>query len=379
MNNLLFLDHDALFMYDPNLIKNKKYPEYFSYYSIIKPYNEYYRSRIEYKDSLSPWKLEPTQFPVPQLPTTKLDFTDTVDETALGISKLIDRGRTAYLFWSGGIDSTMIAVALLKNLTASQLDQVCFVLTSTSIEEYPSFYKKYLKDLRHVHLEWADMANFVAKLDLKNTLIVNGEGADQIIGYTPSFNLFYQNPDFVTKPWTNHKDFIVGNFRKAGMSPEHEDNILDTIASTARIAGVEIDSIYDFYRWINYNFKFDSVMFRSIPFISEKIESTQDFAYFVKNCYFNFFAETKMQQWALTSDITEKLDFDRKLIKYAYKKYIYDFDNNEMYFMKKRKSHSWTPTKVTDSIPRHFAFDKNYQRYSILDRSTRQQLKQLFL
>jgi asparagine synthetase B (glutamine-hydrolysing) len=364
-------------MYDPALISNKKYSEYFSYYSMIKPYNEYYKSRIEYKDFPSPWKLEPTQFPVPQVPVTKIDFDDTVDEIALSIAKHIDQGKTAYLFWSGGIDSTMIAVSLLKNLTAAQLGQVCFVLTSTSIEENPSFYKKYIKDLPQIHTEWAGIADFIASLDLTKTLIVNGEGADQLIGYTPSFNLFYQDPGFIVQPWIQNKDFIINNFRKSGLKPEYEDNILDVITTTAKIAGVDIDNIYNFYRWINYNFKFDSVMFRSVPFVSEKIKSTQDFAYFVKNCYFNFFAETKMQQWALSSDITEKLDFDRKLIKYAYKKYIYEFDKNEMYFMKKRKRFSWIPTRETDSIPRHFAFDKNYQRYSILDRSTRQEIKKI--
>jgi hypothetical protein len=75
-------------------------------------------------------------------------------------------------------------------------------------------------------------------------------------------------------------------------------------------------------------------MFRSAPILGENLESDQDFAYFVKNCYFNLFADTKIQQWSLGADVTEKLDFEKKLIKYAFKKYIYEFDQNEFYFRK---------------------------------------------
>jgi hypothetical protein len=382
MNNLLFLDHDVLFFLDPELIKNKKYPEYFSYFNIknkyFNIYNEYCNSRIDYTNFPTPWKLEKTQFPIPELSTTKLDFADVVDEAIISsVATQIDQGKTVYLFWSGGIDSTMIAVALLKNLTVSQLTQVCFVQCPESKQENPYFYNKYLKDLNHIYLEWHDMPSFIAGLDLTKTLILNGEGADYLIGHTMSYNLFYNNPNSVVQPWSQYKDTIIDIFHGNGIAPEYHDGILDSIVSTAKLAGLELNTIYDFYWWFTYNFKFDSPVLRSHLLLGENL-SDSDFAYFSKNCYFNLFTDSKIQQWILSADITEKLEFNKKLIKYPYKKYIYDFDKNELYFMKKRKLFSWQPPTARSSLLKYFAFDKNYQRYSLFDRSVRQQLKQIF-
>ena len=382
MNNLLFLDHDVLFFLDPELIKNKKYPEYFSYFNVknkyFNIYNEYCKSRIEYNNFPSPWKLENTQFPIPELPTTKIDFSEAVDEAIVSsVATQIDQGKTAYLFWSGGIDSTMIAVALLKNLTASQLTQVCFVMGPESIEENPYFYNKYIKDLEHVNLGWFDMPSFIAGLDLTKTLILNGEGADYLIGHSMAYNLFYENPNSVVQPWSQHKDTIIDNFHGNGILPEYHDGLLDSIVSTAKLAGLELNTIYDFYWWFTYNFKFDAPLLRSYMLLGENL-SDQDFGYFAKNCYFNLFADEKIQQWVLSADITEKLEFNNKLVKYPYKKYIYEFDKNELYFMKKRKRFSWRPSAVNASFTKYFAFDKNYQRYSLFDRSVRQQLKEIF-
>jgi hypothetical protein len=76
-----------------------------------------------------------------------LNFSDISDLRALDIKKIInDTDRTVMVQWSGGIDSTVAMVSLIKNLSTSELSKVTVSMSGDSLLENPNFYNNFIKD-----------------------------------------------------------------------------------------------------------------------------------------------------------------------------------------------------------------------------------------
>jgi hypothetical protein len=137
-----------------------------------------------------------------------------------------------------------------------------------------------------------------------------------------------------------------------------------------------VETLFDFFWWLNFNFKFDSVMFRNTLKVGENI-SDQDFKYYTTQVCRRMFATEKMQQWSMSAGAENKIYQARKTIKWAGRKYIYEFDQNEYYFREKRKEFS-PGINVGDTTSKYLAIDCDYRRYDIGDRAVRQNIKEKF-
>jgi asparagine synthetase B (glutamine-hydrolysing) len=80
--------------------------------------------------------------------------------------------RPVYLWWSGGLDSTAIACAILAE--APTLD-VIWVLDQNSIDEYPEFYHKFIAGKPQVK---SNLALYMQQ----DTLHIDGMWADELFG-----------------------------------------------------------------------------------------------------------------------------------------------------------------------------------------------------
>ena len=78
----------------------------------------------------------------------------------------------------------------------------------------------------------------------------------------------------------------------------------------------------------------------------------------------------------MTAGAENKINQAKKTVKWAGRKYIYDFDHNDYYFREKRKEFS--SEVIANLSARYFAIDSQYRRYSFWDRKTRQQIGDMF-
>lgn len=107
-----------MFSLDPTLLQSADYPEYMSIYQFFPnpPGVEFFNPRNKQVDLKGPWILEPTEYPIPPLPTSTITFEDAADSFGSEIVAELNNGKQVYMMWSGGIDSTSIATSVLLSL-----------------------------------------------------------------------------------------------------------------------------------------------------------------------------------------------------------------------------------------------------------------------
>jgi len=94
------------------------------------------------------------------------------------------------IFWSGGIDSTLLLVSFLKYVAH---DNICVFLTKESIDENQYFFDKIIKKIKY---------NFLEQQTPTHGANITGECGDTIWA-TLDHSFFFNSPskDFILKPW----------------------------------------------------------------------------------------------------------------------------------------------------------------------------------
>ena len=91
-------------------------------------------------------EIEPS-FQMPEYdPNFQLSFSEVTDRRALDIKKIINEtDRPIFIQWSGGIDSTVCLISLIKNLSEQEKKNIVISMSGDSIVENPQMYNKFLK------------------------------------------------------------------------------------------------------------------------------------------------------------------------------------------------------------------------------------------
>ena len=371
MNNLIFVDHTELMFTDRKILASSEYKDYFALYKRFPypPGTEFITSRISPLTIKNPWNSGiASAYPIPELPTDRILFADAADEFGQFVSTEMDSGKHVYLLWSGGIDSTCVIVSVLKHMKAEHRELIHVVKSRASLDEHRMFYENFLSGFDQIDFVDLDFN----KLDLEKCLVLDGEGGDQLFGSSFANKIFSMYPEKISGKWKNESAFISQHFRHSSESDSEWQSFLNIMETSIQQSQLEIDTLYQYCWWLNFNFKFDAVMFRTALYYTEGIDDHK-FKYFLQNNICRMFATKKMQQWAMTAGQDEKTSNAGKMVKFSAKKYIFDFDHNEFYFREKRKEIS-----LDRVCPVYFALDADYNRYSLGDRLIRQQLKEKF-
>ena len=366
MNNLLFVDHMALGLLDTNVWRSEIFKDYMSLYRRfpVPPGIEYIVPRNRELLVDSPWGKTSSNFPLPEY--RSISFQDAADSFGASVAAELDQGKQAYIFWSGGIDSTCVAVSVLKHLQPRHQTQVTIVMSDASARENPRFYEAHLKHFAREEFESFSFAN----IDVSNIIVLDGEGGDQIFGSSLANYVFSLYPDKINVPWRSEVNLITKLLRKPWDTTRTWEIFYNMVVDSID-ASAPVESLQEFFWWLNFNFKFDAVMTRTLLFYGASVND-HEFKQFATTSTRRLFAHKEMQQWAMSSDASSKTQ-GGKSIKLPAKQYIYDFDKNEYYFREKRKELS-TPMLNR----KYFALGKDYTRYSLEDRAVRKHIRELF-
>lgn len=264
--------------------------------------------------------------------TFNLTYEDCCNEQAQHIiakSKLLNKPIT--VLYSGGIDSTLVLISLMKNLDPSEYrDRITVALSIDSMIENPNFYHKHIRNQFNI----ISSDNIGSLLNGKS-IVVGGEHNDQLFG-SDIIGSIYRETDFsdIHKPYT--REFITSWFVKKGLTVKAANvwfDLLDYQIKTK--AECNVTTNYQFFWWYNFCFKWQNVFFRILTVIDKNKRDiiTQEF---INDNFLHFYSSKSFQLWSMTNSDKKMLE-NWNSYKIESKKVIFDFNKDEDYFINKVK------------------------------------------
>jgi asparagine synthetase B (glutamine-hydrolysing) len=253
--------------------------------------------------------------PLGLLQTTK-SFDELCDKRAeqlIAFAK--EQDKKLFVMWSGGVDSTLVLVSLIKLVGP---EKISVVMNHHSISEYPFFYEKYIKD-RFKELHYQPNKTMYSFIDsnIEQGIFVTGEIADQLFGSMTYFSY-------------TDSEFIKNNWRFAYTT--HNSSVIEKLERFVDACPQKITTVKDFLWWVNYTIKYQGVCLRLL------IDSTKAV---LDNNFFHFFHTKDFNDWAVSTPTEQKFyGTDPKQYKMIAKDYIYKFTNDQGYRDHKTKENS---------------------------------------
>ena len=326
MSNIIFYNSYEIFVNPKNKSKLDSIPggQNFSDYYKIFSYNISSHDRTgviqgSIKTEALPICVMPELRPCP-------DLNQIIDERALFLMhKAKHTGRKLAIMYSGGVDSTVVLAAFVKNFSDKDIrENIVVLLSHDSISENPNFYYDYvIKKFNCI-----STFKFPYYLGHDDYIFLSGENADQLFGSQvadqyitmfPRTDLFKPVEDISGNfiEWLNIR---IGNKTLA----EKWCNLFDKHRKSAPI---KINTFYEMLWWINFTCKWQSVYVRMLGYCKNpntlKLEEN----------YTSFFVSEDFQLWSLNnSDILlNNIDMPYK---YHLKKYVIGVTKDESFMTK---------------------------------------------
>lgn len=289
-------------------------------------------------------------FAIPKIPS---GFNKTYEEVCIGRAeellahaKLIN--KPIVLLYSGGIDSTALVIAFLKATTDTS--NITIALNTASINENPNFYYQHIRGK-------FKMLPSERTLDMLTGeyIMVGGEFNDQLFGsdLMGEYQKVYPiGTLFELYSEANIVPFLERNGMTAAQSKKWYSLLDNHIRSTNLC---EIKYVKDFFWWLNFSFKWQSVYFRIISRTARRDLITQDF---LNNYYQQFYDTQDFQSWSMMNP-DKKIIRDWRGYKIACKEFILSYTGDKEYFDNKIKMGSLSGVFRQRSVPDALAINDN--------------------
>lgn len=292
----------------------------------------------------------------------KLDFSSITDSRSLDLLKFSQSYEKIYLFWSGGIDSTVILCSILKNWSAADLEKLTIVLNDHSISENNEMYLKYIDG--KIKTEQVDRF-FSGDIKFSHDCIyVDGNVGDSV-SYLQIDRFDNMFPGYYLKPWKSNIDVLIKYFHEFTT----EQNALETykrIVRSLNSSGLEVETIFDFLWWMTFNWLHEKMLYNILWQYTPCFfaNPNMDIKKFLESNMFQWFNGNDYQDWMVgTIGTKERIGDSIFTNKYAFKKYIFDFNKDEQYFLYKKKEESTPRIKTSDNHIILCAIDTDYNYY----------------
>jgi hypothetical protein len=340
-----------------NVYKENPYPIYWTQIHKMMQGITDWRARVG--TFTTPWNAPSNPlYRMPELKFINDSLSDLMDQRAVELYNEAKRSnKKIAVMWSGGIDSTSVLVALLKNIPTHEHGMIEVVCNSHSIFENPQFFIKYIAGKLKTQ---SSMLILVTNSFLDNYILIHGDPADCLFGpsisrmqYAIRNNLHHtpwqKNMDIIKQPLINilsHKEnfnriAIPNEYRNKEDINEFSKNCVEWFCEKVSKNIIEnkqekyLTTITDWYWWTYFNFKWEFSCQR--PFLynnsgeSISFEKQQEWA---KNTFFN---TDKFQQWSYSNLKTLIPKSDMTQHKILIKKYIYEYSKIKEYYLYKNK------------------------------------------
>lgn len=293
-----------------------------------------------------PWKQEIIPgYEMPNYdPTFNKSFAQVSDEKALLIKSRISQGEKFAVMFSGGIDSTVVMSALIKNLSTEELKNVLVCSSIQTLIENPNFWYKFIQD-KFLVLD-SNKYKYNDLIDMGYTPITADEG-DCIFGTLFGLSL-YNNYDYyvdnlsqesktnlknlkykISDPnvhYSRYKDLLI-KFLNIPSDPTFGELMYEKLVHNINTANVPVQSLHDFFWWEIFNIKYINCAVRGSIYFNDRIDCRT-----VMNRIVNWFNYPDYQKWSMVNNNNgQKINKTVSSYKTVAKNYIWDLDRNDWY------------------------------------------------
>lgn len=283
------------------------------------------RDRFGVLNAHSPYRLSDKADAIPVKFDAYMPLSVILDSVA---KKIIANKERITVSWSGGVDSTAVIVALLRNLKDDERSRLTVVCTTSSCEEAPNFY-----------LMMRDMGlNVIVTEDLMGALrvveadaITSGWCADQLFGS----DIHLSHPGCYGMNWLDALSIIWQRSRGSMLGVSSLSALEDIYQGYANHLGLKLEKFCEFAWLFNFGCKFSYI---------QNVIKSQLAGHKNQGKSIGFFDDELFQRWSITNfenirsvDIYQRSQY----YKHSLKLYIYEFTNDEEYYRKKTKKNSW--------------------------------------
>ena len=288
-----------------------------------------------------------------------MNFSDVCDACALEYKQRINEHDHKFaIMYSGGIDSTIIVTAFLKNLTTEELKNVAIATSVPAIVENPIFWNKYINGRLTVI---DSIKNKYDTLIEQGYYPITGDDGDCIFGTVFGLNLYHSWETIADKNnfsaeskahiksiigrfndpdvhYSEFKDLLIAYFALppdqifpvAGLSnpnPQYGQLMYDKYDLNASTSDVPVRSLHDFFWWLIFNVKMLNCGVRGALYYNDRIDP-HTAIHRIENWYSN----RLFQLWSMNNNNNgQKIGNSAATYKQAGRDYIYDFDRNPWY------------------------------------------------
>lgn len=291
------------------------------------------------------------------LPAYDANFSLSYDEICQGRArKLLDHvqstGQKLTVLYSGGIDSTLMLVSLLKTATQQELtDHVLVLLSDYSINENPRFYYDHVIK----RFNCASSYNFRDYIGRPGHMIITGEGNDQLFGSVVMSD-FSQNfgEKFLTQEYTDSA--MIETIHLKTQNQAYSESLTDIFNKIFNNSPVDLPTIFHRYWWINFTIKWQSVYMRLLAYTRPEYRAN----IILGHNYDTFFHIPATQQWSMKN--TDRLLSTKWLgYKQECKDIIYDYNGDQDY--RDRKAKYGSLYRVVTNKKLAWCFDEQFNFY----------------
>jgi hypothetical protein len=321
-------------------------------------------------------------------------FAEIVDEQALSIKPLIAQGEKFALFYSGGIDSTVVIFSLIKNLTAEELKSIAICGSVDSILENPDVWRNHIYGKFTILDSATHWMDDVIKLGYRP---ITAEPADLLMGTVNSITMHHNYDGYISHLSPSVRQNLKAIQYKASSEDTHyslyKDIIIRYLAYDTSPEGlkfgelyyfkyvkcietssVPIHSLFDFFWWINFNLRWLNCLLRTPLYFNDTVPK--------KECIdktIAWFANEDFQRWAMVNNNNgQKIGKTIASYKYIAREYIRDFDKNQWYFYFKSKIESLGNMRTqlrSKDLDTTLGLDTNYNMLPLSDHTVREYFK----
>lgn len=292
-------------------------------------------------------------FPIPTFRIFTKSYEELCNERATELlRKAEEMGLPMYVFWSGGIDSTLVLVSLLKNATPSQKDNITVVMTDASVAENPRFYEEHVRG--KLKRESGVLAPYL--LFGGNYFIVNGEHNDQVFGSDMVARFIKMfGAKLVHTPYK--RDNLVKLWDPLTQNPAMTSHILDIFERLRDAAPIEIRTHHDFFWWVNFTLKWQLVHTFVLTYMGPRGIANMSSEY-MKEHYSPFYATDEFQLWSM-NNLDKRIKDTWASYKWVCKDIIYEY-TKDAYYRDNKKKHGSRFFMLLNQTP-YTLIDENLQ------------------
>jgi hypothetical protein len=357
------------------ILADMSYDSRFMFYVAERFGDNRFISRNEGEWSL-PWpsKMIP-DFVMPTYdPNFSLSFSDVMDRRALEIKARIHKGEKFVVLFSGGMDSTAIMTALIKNLNKEEQQSVAVNASVHSLLENYDFYTRF------IHNKFTVFDSVTQRYDRLITdgwQPITGDEGDAIFGTHLGLQLYHSYnsliKDFSPEVRSNllairdkisdgdvhysrYREIII-KFLQGKNDYKFGSLLYSKYVHNINTQNIPVNSLHDFFWWLIFNVKYLHCSVRCSMFYNNTIPVRESLDKSV-----NWFNGHEIQQWSMVNNNNgTKIRNTIKSYKHTQRQYIYELTKNDWQFHFKTKLESLN-NLVAHSQEHPIGLDENYNK-----------------